>query len=225
MGKGSGAGGGLGGGRGGGKMSAEELALRDEKRRLKREQKRAQSRLAEQKETKDLDVLGMARYELGLKEPEKEKFSHADDDDDEQPVQEEEDSGGLIGFVKWLFARPKAPPKEWETFRRDEIENFINERRASIIGKMWPESFYFWQMKNNKLRYWGDRDLLRQREGRGVCFWPDPPKGGGESYYGLWRADMPNGHGVFRWFTGDVYMGQWSNGVEQGFGVYRYGVN
>ena len=138
MGKGSGAGGGLGGGRGGAKMSAEELAMRDEKRRLKREQKRAQSRLAEQKETKDLDVLGMARYELGLKEPEKEKFSHADDDDDEQPVQEEEDSGGLIGFVKWLFARPKAPPKEWETFRRDEIENFINERRASIIGKMWP---------------------------------------------------------------------------------------
>ena len=81
----------------------------------------------------------------------------------------------------------------------------------------------FAQIKNTKLRYWGDRDVLRQRDGRGICFWPDPPKGGGESYYGLWRADVPNGHGVFRWFTGDVYMGQWTNGQEQGFGVYRYG--
>eukprot|EP00960_Hanusia_phi_P038961 753676-Hanusia_phi.AAC.14 len=33
-----------------------------------------------------------------------------------------------------------------------------------------------------------------------------------ESYYGLWREDQPNGHGVFRWFSGDIYMGEWQIG-------------
>ena len=227
-----GRGGGGGGGRGGKKASKDEKAMQDEARRLKREHKRAQKRVDEQKKVDDLDVLGMARHELGIKEEDPAKpnassmqWQHGADDDSEQhtPHEEEDDTGGIIGFVKWLFARPKAPPKEWETFRRDEIDNYISERRASLIGKLWPESFYFSQMKNPKLKYWGDYDIYRRREGRGVCLWPDPPKGGGESYYGLWRADLPNGHGVFRWFTGDVYMGQWSNGLEQGFGVYRYG--
>lgn len=235
MGKGSG----LGGGRGGGKKSKEEKAQEVELKRAKREQKRAQKRSEEQKAIADLDILGMARHELGIVQPEDNQastknlnemqWSHGggsggeDGKEGAAAAEEDEESGGLLGCIKWLTARPKAPPKEWETFRRDEIDNFISERRASLIGKMWPESFYFNQMKNPKLRYWGDRDIFQQREGRGVCFWPDPPKGGGESYYGLWRADVPNGYGVFRWFTGDVYMGQWSSGLEQGFGVYRYG--
>ena len=227
MGKGSGG----GSGRGGKKKSKEEKTMEVEQKRQKREQKRAQKRSEEQKKIEDLDILGMARHELGITQQnadpnlESMNWQHGDDnaEDGEGEMQEEEESGGLLGFIKWLTARPKAPPKEWETFRKDEIDNFISERRSSLIGKLWPESFYFNQMKNPKLKYWGDRDMYQRREGRGVCLWPDPPTGGGESYYGLWRADLPNGYGVFRWFSGDVFMGQWSNGVEQGFGVYRYG--
>jgi len=214
-------------------LSKEEKAMEVEAKRLKRERKRAEKRAEEQKKIEDLDVLGMARHELGIAQPNADpnlqqmNWQHGNDDGDgeggEGGAQEEEDEGGFLGFVKWLFARPKAPPKEWDTFRKDEIDNFINDRRSSLIGKLFPESYYFNQMKHKKLRYWGDRDIFRQREGRGVCIWPDPPKGGGESYYGLWRADVPNGYGVFRWFTGDVYLGMWSNGLEQGFGVYKYG--
>lgn len=231
-----GKGGGLGGGRGGAKKSKEDKAVEVEQKRLQREQKRAQSRSDEQKKVGDLDVLGMARHELGIAQPNADpkaasmNWKHGEGgngDGDEEggggAADEEDDGGGFLSFVKWLTAGPKVPPKVWETFRREEIENYVSERRSSLIGKMWPETFYFKQMRNPKLRYWGDRDIYQQREGRGVCVWPDPPKGGGESYYGLWRADLPNGYGVFRWFTGDVYMGQWSNGVEQGFGVYRYG--
>ena len=198
-----------------------------EAKRIKREHKRAEKRAEEQNKIKDLDILGMARHELGMGDPSAAavgggREGEAEEEGEEEANQEEEE-GGFMAFVKWLYSRPKAPPKEWDTFRKDEIDNFINERRSSLIGRLFPESYYFNQMKHKKLKYWGDRDIFLQREGRGVCLWPDPPKGGGESYFGLWRADVPNGYGVFRWFTGDVYLGMWSNGLEQGFGVYKYG--
>ena len=43
----------------------------------------------------------------------------------------------------------------------------------------------------------GDRDINQERDMRGICIWPDPPTGGGESYYGLWRqnqAHIPEPH-------------------------------
>lgn len=47
--------------------------------------------------------------------------------------------------------------------------------------------------------------------------------GAAESYFGLWREDQPNGHGLFRWFDGDLYLGEWNIGKMQGYGVYQYG--
>ncbi len=44
-----------------------------------------------------------------------------------------------------------------------------------------------------------------------------------ESYFGLWRDHEPHGHGMFRWFDGDMYFGEWSGGLFEGYGVYQYG--
>ncbi len=47
--------------------------------------------------------------------------------------------------------------------------------------------------------------------------------GAAESYFGLWRDHEPHGHGMFRWFDGDMYFGEWSGGLFEGYGVYQYG--
>ena len=44
-----------------------------------------------------------------------------------------------------------------------------------------------------------------------------------ESYFGLWRQNQPNAHGLFRWYNGDMYFGEWALGKMQGYGVYHYG--
>ena len=47
-----------------------------EQKRMKRELKRAELRSQEQQKVKDLDVLGMARHELGLKQPDADSTVH-----------------------------------------------------------------------------------------------------------------------------------------------------
>jgi hypothetical protein len=49
------------------------------------------------------------------------------------------------------------------------------------------------------------------------------PTAAAESYFGLWRDHEPHGHGMFRWFDGDMYFGEWSGGLFEGYGVYQYG--
>eukprot|EP00961_Rhodomonas_salina_P194080 2620209-Rhodomonas_salina.5 len=49
----------------------------------------------------------------------------------------------------------------------------------------------------------GERSATGLRDGRGVGVWPDPPKGGGEQYLGLWRDDHPCESGVFCWYSGE----------------------
>ena len=46
-----------------------------------------------------------------------------------------------------------------------------------------------------------------------------------ESYFGLWRADQPHDHGIFRWYDGDMYQGDWSDGEMQGYGIYSYSLH
>ena len=109
-----------------------------------------------------------------------------DNDDDDQGEggeggQDADQGGG--GYMKecfqWLVSGPKLPPRQWETYRREEIEQFIAEKRSALVGRMLPEWVYFQTYRRRAMKYTGDYDLFQQREGRGVCIWPDPPYGGG----------------------------------------------
>lgn len=82
---------------------------------------------------------------------------------------------------QWLISSPKIPPRQWETYRREEIEHYIAEMRSGIVGRFMPEWTYYQGYRRRAMKYTGDMDYRKQREGRGVCLWPDPPYGGGGS--------------------------------------------
>ena len=86
-----------------------------------------------------------------------------------------------------------------------------------LISAVLGEQFWYNRIRRYRVNFVGDRDGEGSRENRGICWWPDPPTGGGESYHGLWRADQPHGHGIFRWFDGDKYLGQWNDGQVTDF--------
>lgn len=164
----------------------------------------------------------------------------------QQMGEEEPKEGLLMGCLSWLMRPARVPPKVWETYRKEEIRQYIEDQRATVMGRLATDGMLYRQIKHRRRTYIGDKDKKGRFEGRGICIWPDPPRGGGgdrllslfclphyaqicdrvllltESYFGLWREGQPNGHGVFRWYTGDLYMGQWFAGKLQGYGVYSY---
>jgi hypothetical protein len=131
--------------------------------------------------------------------------------------------------LQWILAKEKKI-WPWSISRREEIEIFISSRSFGIYSAIgiiggWGSNEHFWynRIKRKKMEYVGDRDpKTEDREKRGICWWPDPPKGGGECYYGLWRNDKPHDHGMFKWYDGDRYMGMWTDGTMDGYGVYSY---
>lgn len=114
----------------------------------------------------------------------------------------------------------------WTISRREEVDVYLMTRSYGLyafIALVAGEAFWYNRIRRKKIEYVGDRDPNNQdREKRGVCWWPDPPEGGGESFHGMWRADQPHGHGIFRWFDGDRYLGAWNSGELEGYGVYQY---
>lgn len=249
-GKGAGKGAGKGKGAGGGRKEETKQALDDE--RKEREAKRASKRADKLKNVEGLDALELAQKEMGKGGAKGEPASMEEAAAAEEQAADEEldmafkskkagkttaddsrgalagDDGGankLTLCVEWLFEKPKQPLNEWQTYRRQEMEDYIKEMRRGLMSYM-PKFYDTLMVKSitrTKMRYWGEYDGKGMRDGRGICFWPDPPHGGGETYHGLWRNDQPNGHGLFRWYDGDMYMGEWNVGDMQGYGVYKYG--
>jgi hypothetical protein len=103
------------------------------------------------------------------------------DDDDNAAAEEEHEGGGgyLRECFSWLVSGPKLPPRQWETYRREEIENYIADRRSAFVGRFFSERFYFRIFRRRSMKYAGDFDILGRKDGRGMCLWPDPPYGGG----------------------------------------------
>mmetsp|Transcript_31503 Transcript_31503/g.74873 ORF Transcript_31503/g.74873 Transcript_31503/m.74873 type:complete len:472 (+) Transcript_31503:42-1457(+) len=206
------------------RKSKDEMDEEKEMKRKRREEKRAVKRATERKGEEGKDILDIGRSHFA-QEHNDEVEDHEDDDDEYEHAEEAPAGGG--GYMKecfqWLISSPKIPPRQWETYRREEIEHYIAEMRSGIVGRFMPEWTYYQGYRRRAMKYTGDMDYRKQREGRGVCLWPDPPYGGGESYFGLWRENQPNAHGLFRWYNGDMYFGEWSVGKMQGYGVYRYG--
>uniref|UniRef100_A0A0E0BDW0 Peptidase C14 caspase domain-containing protein n=1 Tax=Oryza glumipatula TaxID=40148 RepID=A0A0E0BDW0_9ORYZ len=63
-------------------------------------------------------------------------------------------------------------------------------------------------------RYEGDW-IDGKYDGYGVETWAR-----GSRYRGQYRQGLRHGHGVYRFYTGDVYAGEWSNGQSHGYGVH-----
>eukprot|EP00283_Hemiselmis_rufescens_P002385 CAMPEP_0173426848 /NCGR_PEP_ID=MMETSP1357-20121228/6204_1 /TAXON_ID=77926 /ORGANISM="Hemiselmis rufescens, Strain PCC563" /LENGTH=240 /DNA_ID=CAMNT_0014390573 /DNA_START=147 /DNA_END=866 /DNA_ORIENTATION=- len=230
----------------GGKGDDDDEKMTAEEEREARAAKRTAKRTAKAKKMESMDALSMAQRELGSfpsgksagGKNAKQQQPMEDDDDIEDAAEEEaaleekfgggakqEERSKLGMCMDWIFETPKPPKKEWQTFRKEEITEYLKEMRRGILYYMpkYYDTMMFRKISRRKLHYWGEFDSKGERDGRGVCLWPDPPKGGGESYHGLWRGNQPNGHGLFRWYDGDTYLGEWNAGMMQGYGVYKYG--
>ena len=111
------------------------------------------------------------------------RIEQENEDTAENEVDESQKSG-LMECLRWLFKGESAPPKEWKTYRREEIQNYISSKREIFIGRIFSEGLYYKSVQRKKIRYWGDYDGKGRRDGRGICWWPDPPLGGGGCHTG-----------------------------------------
>lgn len=48
---------------------------------------------------------------------------------------------------------------------------------------------------------------------------------GADHYIGEFRKGYPDGHGTYKWQTGEIYEGEWSRGLRNGDGRYTFKVN
>jgi len=176
-----------------------------------RDEDRKERRKEDEKKIRDTDAFTLAMQELKDKQA-----KEADDVDYQGPS-----LAKMI--VDFLLMRKKKQKPVWRVNRRSEIESWVHRMRQVFPLLPCGENWWYRRKCNKKVKYVGARDqMVRMRDGMGVCSWPDPPWGGGESYYGMWREDQPNMHGLFRWFDGDMYMGEWVEGKMQGYGIYTY---
>jgi hypothetical protein len=194
-----------------GKGDKEDQAIAD---RAKRDASRAARRASKKREENE-DIMKVAARDLAVMQKHQQMAAGSgpnsvptvgEDEQDDQDLEakgrniekEEKDPNKFFACIDWLMEKPRQPPPEWQTFRREELQTFISDMRFGFLSLM-PKSYdtlLFQIRRNRRVRYWGDRDSKGRRDGRGICLWPDPPSGGGESYFGLWREDHPNGHGM-----------------------------
>ena len=112
-------------------------------------------------------------------------FQH-DTDDAEKEAGKQEGSDFVLDCLNgiiYLFTTPPLPPPPWTTYRREEMETYIERKlRSPIWGVLTPwQGFWYWVHSNQRLKYSGEYDKRNPtvRCGRGVCKWPDPARGGG----------------------------------------------
>jgi hypothetical protein len=48
---------------------------------------------------------------------------------------------------------------------------------------------------------------------------------GVDHYIGEFRKGLPDGHGIYKWQTGELYEGEWSMGLRNGDGRYTFSIN
>ena len=46
-----------------------------------------------------------------------------------------------------------------------------------------------------------------------------------DHYIGEFRKGYPDGHGTYKWQTGEIYEGEWSGGLRNGDGRYTFSIN
>ena len=80
----------------------------------------------------------------------------------------------------WLMGKRSKKPV-WRSARRPELDTWIRRFSRLIPIPFVGHSFWYHRLRRGKLQYWGARNPVKQRDGLGVCYWPDPPKGGGGS--------------------------------------------
>lgn len=86
-------------------------------------------------------------------------------------------------LVDFLLSRRPKPVPVWKSNRRDEIEAFLKRVNVGFLGMLLRNDGFWYRRKARKrLDYVGDRDSTGSRDGRGVCYWPDPPWGGGGEF-------------------------------------------
>jgi len=216
-------------------MADPQAAGKMEQKRQARESKRQSKNEMNNKNSEGKDVFSLAQDELNQDAEEaleghskkagggrKQRQDDGEDEDDAK-MQGEDDAGCLENIIAWLLTKPAKPPQPWNTYRAEEIETNIRKRDTFPAG--FGRKFWYNRIRIKKTVYWGDRNGEEERDMRGVCVWPDPPVGGGESYYGLFQHNQPHGFGIFRWFEGDMYLGEWKEGALEGYGVYVYSKN
>lgn len=204
MGKGTGKGTGHGGGRGGKKSAVEREQAADEERK-EREASRAAKRANKLKNVEGIDALEIAQREMGgaaghesmaeqaaqeeeeadaemmLQMRSKKKGGGGGGEDADAEATAEKEMGKLGLCIEWCLEKPKAPLDEWQTYRSNEMQDFIKEKRRGLLYYMpkFYDTLLISYITRKRMYYWGEYDNKGERDGRGVCLWPDPPFGGG----------------------------------------------
>lgn len=117
---------------------------------------------------KNTDVIDLAMQEMVAKMDRENEEKHREDD-----------LSLVKEFIDWLLARKVKEKPLWRSSRREELERYIWKWRRLVPIPFASEGFYFRRGSNRKVKYWGMMDPKKEKEGLGMCLWPDPPHGGG----------------------------------------------
>jgi hypothetical protein len=151
------------------KVAAEPEDDYQEAERKFRQAKREKEQAALAKSIANEDALTIGLAELQEKQRQEREMEDQD-----------QDEGFLVLLVNFILQRKKSPLPIWRTHRRQEIEQYLSKTMRGFLGHVIPsEAFWYYCVARKKMKYWGSRDKEGTREGRGICLWPDPPKGGG----------------------------------------------
>lgn len=190
-----------------------------EYKKKKRAAVRESRRQQELNDLEEMDILEMGQVDMDSKAEQLQLQRQEEEAAAQQP--QENEISLIISFVRWVLRKDRRLPPPWMITRIEEVEDYLAMHTVGIMALM-PKRFWYWWSARRSVQYWGDKDQYGAKEGRGVAYWPDPPKGGGETYYGMWRDGSPSGHGCFRWYYGDMYIGEWREGRQEGYGCYSY---
>jgi hypothetical protein len=151
-----------------------------------------------------------------------ERFKPDDDFDFSEETTDNPEPEPQLSFSEWLWSKVPPAPDVWRTSGDREALKWCKNAKRNPFLKCFPNSCLRVFASRKSTNYSGHLSESDAKHGVGVCQWPEPPFGEGQSYYGSWRDNSMHGHGVLAFFDGDVYLGLFDQGEYHGYGVYKY---
>jgi len=142
--------------------------------------------------------------------------------DDDFDFSEETEGDPQLSFSEWLWSRVPPAPDVWRTSGNREALKWCKNAKIDPFLKCFPNSCLKIFVSRTSTNYTGHLSEVDTKHGVGVCQWPEPPFGEGQSYYGTWRDNSMHGHGILAFYDGDLYLGNFDQGEYHGYGVYKY---
>eukprot|EP00347_Sterkiella_histriomuscorum_P018419 403345580 len=127
--------------------------------------------------------------------------------------------GELNGYGILIYSNGNIYEGEWANDKRNGLGTFIIKDGGTYVGQ-WKDGLkegqgvYTWPNGNRK---------LSENTLRGVIHGdPKSPRSVGRKYFGEYKSDKRNGHGVLQYVNGNRYEGAWLDDLFHGQGVYTW---